>query len=58
MEDETSNNSSQGNSEQLPAELPAEDTDNLEMYLRFLNEVLKDNALTNRRTNQSKLRLL
>ena len=28
------------------------------MYLRLLNEILKEKALSNRRTNQSKLRLL
>jgi hypothetical protein len=35
-----------------------EDDDMEGMYLQLLNEILKEKALTNRRTNQSKLRLL
>jgi len=35
-----------------------EDEDMEGMYLQLLNEILKEKALTNRRTNQSKLRLL
>ena len=38
---------------------PATEDDQMEhMYLQLLNEILKEKALTNRRTNQSKLRLL
>ena len=38
---------------------PATEDDQMEdVYLQLLNEILKEKALTNRRTNQSKLRLL
>ena len=40
------------------SENPDEDEDMEGMYLQLLNELLKEKALTNRRTNQSKLRLL
>ena len=40
------------------AESQNEDDDMEGMYLQLLNEILKEKALTNRRTNQSKLRLL
>ena len=60
MEDGSSDDSSLSNADvhEYLSKLPSEDAADLEMYLKFLNEVLKDTALTNRRTNQSKLRLL
>lgn len=38
---------------------PATEDDQMEdVYFQLLNEILKEKALTNRRSNQSKLRLL
>ena len=42
----------------FPSKQATEDNQMEDVYLQLLNEILKEKALTNRRTNQSKLRLL